>query len=163
MLKPKDKEREYMRMKVINWKEKKNERRNERRTRICVYKPILFLNQSLLQRKERKRDQELKGKKVIFCEERLTSNVFQLWLDISFINWWERDVSYAFLCLAVNPKTIAERKETNRWSKRQEMPETKRRRMKWKRDEFHRKEEQELWLQAPSYVLHGCYLNGSTD
>jgi hypothetical protein len=57
---------------------KKNERRNERRTRICVYKPILFLNQSLLQRKERKRDQELKGKKVIFCEERLTSNVFQL-------------------------------------------------------------------------------------
>jgi hypothetical protein len=65
-------------MKSCCSKVKKNERRNERRTRICVYKPILFLNQSLLQRKERKRDQELKGKKVIFCEERLTSNVFQL-------------------------------------------------------------------------------------
>ena len=60
-------------MKSCCSKVKKNERRNERRTRICVYKPILFLNQSLLQRKERKRDQELKGKKVIFCEERLTS------------------------------------------------------------------------------------------
>jgi hypothetical protein len=34
-------------MKSCCSKVKKNERRNERRTRICVYKPILFLNQRL--------------------------------------------------------------------------------------------------------------------
>jgi hypothetical protein len=33
-------------MKSCCSKVKKNERRNERRTRICVYKPILFLNQA---------------------------------------------------------------------------------------------------------------------
>ena len=43
-------------MKSCCSKVKKNERRNERRTRICVYKPILFLNQMLIQRNDWEKD-----------------------------------------------------------------------------------------------------------